>query len=81
MNLLTTEAISQETETELTDDISCRRGDFETRILRRGQCTCGRINVSDHSIGKIDCKKIVRVGITTINSGAFMDGTIQHRRQ
>jgi hypothetical protein len=64
--LFTTEVVGEETETELTDDISGRGGDFETGVLGGGKCAAGCVDVSNHNVCKVDSEEIIRVGITII---------------
>jgi len=69
--LLTTNVICQETEPELADDIATRSGDFEGGIIRGRQCSAGRVDVSEHDIGKVDREKIVSVGVAKVSFSPY----------
>ena len=62
--LFTSKMISQETKPKLTYDCTGRSSNFDCGIRGRWECTRREVYVSNHYIGKVDSKDIVRVGIT-----------------
>lgn len=73
--------VGKKSETKLTEYGTCRGGDFDGSIRRRGQCAgLRKIDVTDHDIGEVDGKNIIGIRIANLVSSGQdkVKHTIQH---